>query len=321
MSQYYNLSPVYSVTGRIQANNALLHAQTPALIALTISGASGAAGTDKLTTFNYGSNYNGGETTFPAPYGGSSATDFYVRWTGPLVIPTAGTYTFYTDSDDGSLLGIDGSTVVFNNSSQGLNQQSGTIYLTAGLHAMTAIYNQGGGELRHECQHRRSRHQPGNDSRFHAANQWPLPCRPARQRPDRLAGNGPDGRLERRQHHLLRHDRRQRGHGAVAQGGRRHADAGGLEHLYRPDDRGRRHALATTTAALPGYGTSGKIVVASGMVLAVQPGNGTAGWNASQIDTLRASQLAEQHRGPRHRHDQRQFHLRQQHYRCPGAAG
>src|SRR5208283_2609010 len=117
VSQYYNLVPIYGYQ-TIQANNALLDAQTPALTALTITGSSGAAGTDRRRTFNYGNSANTGGTTFPAPYGGSNATDFYVRWTGPIVIPTSGTYTFYTDSDDGSLLGVDGNTVVMNNATQ-----------------------------------------------------------------------------------------------------------------------------------------------------------------------------------------------------------
>ncbi len=39
--------------------------------------------------------------------------------------------------------------------------------------------------------------------------------------------------------------------------------------------------LATTTAALPGYTTAGKVSVAGG-VLAVQTGNGTAGWSSAR---------------------------------------
>ena len=44
---------------------------------------------------------------------------------------------------------------------------------------------------------------------------------------------------------------------------------------------------AATTAALPGYNISGRVNAMGGAVLAVQVG-GTAGWNGSQIDSLRA---------------------------------
>ena len=171
VSQYYNLSPGNYYGGlyqTIQANNALLDAQTPALVALTISGAGGAAGTDQQTAFDYGAN----PTTFPAPFGGSNANNFYARWTGAIDIPTSGIYTFYTASDDGSLLGIDGSTVVMNNYPQGVTTRQGSIYLAAGLHALTTIFNQGGGGYGMNAQNLRPRDQPRGDSGISC-------CRPA----------------------------------------------------------------------------------------------------------------------------------------------
>ena len=287
VSQYYNLVPVYNGYETIQANNALLDARTPALSALTITGANGAAGTDQRTTFDYGSTSSGG-TTFPAPYGGSSAASFYVRWTGPLVISTAGTYTFYTDSDDGSLLGIDGSTVVFNNASQGLNPQSGSIYLTAGLHAMTVIYNQGGGDYAMNA----SIAGPG-------IGQETIPASMLQTSGLYLAGLQGSGQIDLAGKNLMVgwNDANTTFSGTIG-------DSVGTGQLLKAGDGTLTLAgsntytglttvaggtlLATTTAALPGYKTSGKIIVAGGMVLAVQPGNGTAGWNASPIDTLRA---------------------------------
>ena len=47
--------------------------------------------------------------------------------------------------------------------------------------------------------------------------------------------------------------------------------------------------LATTTASLPGYNTSGKVDVAAGAVLAVQTGTASSGWNSAQIDSLRTA--------------------------------
>lgn len=42
-----------------------------------------------------------------SPGGGVNADNFSVRWTGSILIPTTGTYTFYTQSDDGVRLWID----------------------------------------------------------------------------------------------------------------------------------------------------------------------------------------------------------------------
>jgi len=47
--------------------------------------------------------------------------------------------------------------------------------------------------------------------------------------------------------------------------------------------------LATTTASLPAYNTSGNAKVDGGAVLAVRTGDGTTGWSSGQIDSLRAS--------------------------------
>ena len=44
--------------------------------------------------------------------------------------------------------------------------------------------------------------------------------------------------------------------------------------------------LATRAASLPGYNAPGQVSVAPGAVLAVQTGNGSTGWNSSQIDSL-----------------------------------
>ena len=46
---------------------------------------------------------------------------------------------------------------------------------------------------------------------------------------------------------------------------------------------------AAKAASLPGYSTSGKVSVAAGVTLAVQTGDGTTGWDAGQIDSLRGA--------------------------------
>jgi hypothetical protein len=74
---------------------------------------------------------------------------FSIRYTGYIAIPTAGSYTFYTSSDDGSKLFIDGIQVVDNDGNHGTQERSGTITLTAGLHTIRVLFfeNSGGETL------------------------------------------------------------------------------------------------------------------------------------------------------------------------------
>ncbi|MGD8501940.1 MAG: PA14 domain-containing protein, partial [Phycisphaerales bacterium] len=56
-------------------------------------------------------------------------------------------YTFYTTSDDGSQLFIDGAMVVDNDGTHGMVEQSGTVSLSAGLHdIVVTMFELGGGE-------------------------------------------------------------------------------------------------------------------------------------------------------------------------------
>jgi hypothetical protein len=66
------------------------------------------------SSFDFGS--GAAATNFPP---GVPASNFEVRWRGTFAAATAGTYTFQTASDDGSMLWIDGTNVVFNNYFQG----------------------------------------------------------------------------------------------------------------------------------------------------------------------------------------------------------
>ena len=91
------------------------------------------------STFDFGGN----GSKFPDFY--ASTSTFQTYWKGEIDIPTAGTYTFYTASDDGSMLFIDGVTVVNNNYYQGVVERSGTVTLTAGTHAIAIAFFDGGG--------------------------------------------------------------------------------------------------------------------------------------------------------------------------------
>ena len=71
---------------------------------------------------------------------------FSLQYTGYLQIPSDGTYSFYTASDDGSRMYIGGALVVDNNYAQGITARTGTpIKLKAGLHKYTVQFAEGNG--------------------------------------------------------------------------------------------------------------------------------------------------------------------------------
>ncbi|MHC4734168.1 MAG: LamG-like jellyroll fold domain-containing protein, partial [Planctomycetota bacterium] len=72
---------------------------------------------------------------------------FGFRFTGIVAAPVGGDYTFYTRSDDGSKLYIDGVEVVDNDGYHGMDERQGTINLTVGEHLIEVImFEYGGGE-------------------------------------------------------------------------------------------------------------------------------------------------------------------------------
>ena len=84
-------------------------------------------------------------TATQANYGFTFAQSYEVKLTGVINIATAGSYTFRTTSDDGSVLFLDnGNTpVVNNNAYQAPTTKSGTINLSPGPHLITVGYYQG----------------------------------------------------------------------------------------------------------------------------------------------------------------------------------
>ncbi|HPD14476.1 MAG TPA: autotransporter-associated beta strand repeat-containing protein [Planctomycetota bacterium] len=136
--EYYNINPGSSGSNpnfaTLAALNAHLSTYTPNLI--SYSTAAGA-------NFDFATN----GSLFPAPYN-SGGANFEVRWTGKFNAPVAGNYAFWTGSDDGSMLWIDGQepAAVDNNFFQGVTWRGGTaIPLTAGLHDITIAFYQGTG--------------------------------------------------------------------------------------------------------------------------------------------------------------------------------
>ncbi|MGB3143986.1 MAG: PA14 domain-containing protein [Maribacter sp.] len=70
---------------------------------------------------------------------------FGIRYNGYIQIATAGSYTFYTNSDDGSKLFIDGVQIVNNDGDHGSQERSGTVTLGSGLHTIQILYYENGG--------------------------------------------------------------------------------------------------------------------------------------------------------------------------------
>ncbi len=72
--------------------------------------------------------------------------EFLFRFTGYVDVPTDGTYTFYTASDDGSQLFIGDLMIVDNDSIQSVQERSGSIGLKAGKHAFMVTYFERNGD-------------------------------------------------------------------------------------------------------------------------------------------------------------------------------
>ncbi|TVQ66389.1 MAG: nucleotide pyrophosphatase [Balneolaceae bacterium] len=65
---------------------------------------------------------------------------FAVAYTTHIEIETGGTYTFFTNSDDGSLLFIDGELIVDNDGTHSTRERSGTIELESGIYPLEVRY-------------------------------------------------------------------------------------------------------------------------------------------------------------------------------------
>src|SRR5205085_7478061 len=79
--------------------------------------------TDPAINFDFG--YGSPDPSFDPDF-------FSVRWTGKVQPEFSETYTFYTLSDDGVRLWVDGKLIIDNYTNHGPTENSGTIALTAG---------------------------------------------------------------------------------------------------------------------------------------------------------------------------------------------
>ncbi|WP_394751237.1 beta strand repeat-containing protein [Spongiimicrobium salis] len=97
----------------------------------------GALGTGTVTAFNVNALQSLVDPGDDNSYG--------IRYTGFISIETAGDYTFFTNSDDGSSLSVNGTEVVDNDGTHGNRERSGIINLTEGTHTITVLFFESGG--------------------------------------------------------------------------------------------------------------------------------------------------------------------------------
>ncbi|TDJ67337.1 MAG: hypothetical protein E2O39_14970 [Planctomycetota bacterium] len=72
---------------------------------------------------------------------------FGFRYRGFLAVAAAGEYTFYTKSDDGSRLWVDGEVVVRNDGFHAMSEKFGSVLLEEGEHSISiTMFEKGGGE-------------------------------------------------------------------------------------------------------------------------------------------------------------------------------
>jgi hypothetical protein len=72
-------------------------------------------------------------------------TNYAINWLGQVYVATPTLVTFTTNSDDGSMLWVDGQLVVDNNYNHGMQVRTGQIFLGTGYHDLNVGYQQGGG--------------------------------------------------------------------------------------------------------------------------------------------------------------------------------
>jgi hypothetical protein len=70
---------------------------------------------------------------------------FGFRYYGWINLPSDGIWTFYTSSDDGSKLYLDGIQLVNNDGNHGMQEASGSLDVSAGYHSIIVTYFQGNG--------------------------------------------------------------------------------------------------------------------------------------------------------------------------------
>jgi hypothetical protein len=97
-----------------------------------------------LTRLDPQVNFNWGDPG--SPDGSVGNDNFSVRWSGEIEIPLTETYTFYTNTDDGARLWVDGQELINDWTDQGVGENYDTIDLVAGnVYNIVMEYNDSSG--------------------------------------------------------------------------------------------------------------------------------------------------------------------------------
>ena len=98
----------------------------------------GAAGTGTISNFNV--------TALQVAVTSGDAGTYGIRYSGYINISITNTYTFYTNSDDGSKLYIGTTEVVDNDGLHGAQEREGNIFLNAGTYPITVLFFENTGD-------------------------------------------------------------------------------------------------------------------------------------------------------------------------------
>ncbi|MFO1528574.1 MAG: PA14 domain-containing protein [Kiritimatiellia bacterium] len=137
MPSWYWLTARNDLTGAVFSNSAV-YATTWLPPASVTNGTAGISATyfnevtwtgTSVSRIESQINYPTGTAWLPV---GIDNTYFTVSWRAKFVAQATETLTFYTSTDDGAMLNIDGATIISKWSSQGMAESSGSINVTAG---------------------------------------------------------------------------------------------------------------------------------------------------------------------------------------------
>lgn len=73
-----------------------------------------------------------------------TGNNYRISCSGQIVVTTTAYYAFDVNSDDGSILTLDGGQVVNNDGNHGMTDKAGTKYLRQGVHTISLLYAQTG---------------------------------------------------------------------------------------------------------------------------------------------------------------------------------
>jgi hypothetical protein len=144
MSKHFALAALLALAG------APLDEPKPGLVAEYVDTCRGLSGFPKPTDWRWPFlrriepkiDYPSGEGSFADS---KIADHFATRWTGLVRIPAGGEWTFFTESDDGSRLFVDGKQLLDNGGAHGMQEASGAITLSKGDHPIAIDYFDQGG--------------------------------------------------------------------------------------------------------------------------------------------------------------------------------